>query len=156
NPLAAAGLLVLAIHELPEPDKDLLAKAEQICNFIHGQQQADGSLSLGTSTPTDSSDNEAVNYYPGEALYALILSQQRQPAGWKIDVVRNALAYYKAWWRKHPSMAFVPWQTAAYTEAFLVTKEQAFADFVFEMNDWIVRLQYQSFDDPKLVYWSGG
>ena len=156
NRLAAAGLLVLAIHELPEPDKDLLAKAEQLCNFIHGQQQADGSLSLGNSTPTDSPDNEAVNYYPGEALYGLIHSQQRQPSGWKIDVVRNALAYYKAWWRKHPSMAFVPWQTAAYTEAFLLTKEQAFADFVFEMNDWIVRLQYQSFDDPKLVFWSGG
>src|SRR5712692_919109 len=32
NRLAAAGLLVLAIHELPDPDNDLLAKAEQLCN----------------------------------------------------------------------------------------------------------------------------
>jgi hypothetical protein len=156
NRLAAAGLLVLAIHELPDPDKDLLAKAEQLCNFIHGQQQADGSLSLGNGPQTDGPDAEAVNYYPGEALYGLIRSQQRQPAAWKIDVVRNALAYYKAWWRKHPDMAFVPWQTAAYAEAFLSTKEHAFADFVFEMNDWIVRLQYQGFDDPKQVVWSGG
>jgi hypothetical protein len=159
NRLAAAGLLVLAIHELPDPDKDLLAKAEQLCNYIHKQQQADGSLNLtGTREGGKASavDAEAVNYYPGEALVGVIRSQHRSPAAWKIDYVRNALAFYKTWWRQHPSMTFVPWQTAAYTEAFLLTKEQPFADFVYEMNDWMVSLQYQGLDDPKQVYWSGG
>jgi hypothetical protein len=158
NRLAAAGLLVLAIHELPEPDKDLLAKAEQLCNFIHKQQLADGSLNLfgAADSKPSSTDLEATNYYPGQALVGLIHSHQRAPAVWKIDFVRNALAYYKTWWRQHPSMAFVPWQSAAYTEAFLLTKEKPFADFVNEMNDWIVSLQYQGFDDPKQVYWSGG
>src|SRR5262249_32814705 len=37
NRLGAAGLLVLAIHELPSPQADLLDKAEQLCNYIHGQ-----------------------------------------------------------------------------------------------------------------------
>jgi hypothetical protein len=157
NRLASAGLLVLAIHELPEPDRDLLAKAEQLCNYIHKQQQADGSFRLDDSKDTGRADpQDATIVYPGEALQGLIRSQQRQPAAWKIDVVRNALVYYKACWRKNPNMGFVPAQTAAYAEAFLLTKEQPFADFVFEMNDWIVRLQYQGFDDPKQVYWSGG
>jgi hypothetical protein len=159
NRLAAAGLLVLAIHELPEPDRDLLAKAEQLCNYIHKQQQGDGSLSCSGGIDggkPSAADAEAVNFYPGEALVGIIRSQRRAPAAWKIDFVRNALAFYKTWWRQHPSMAFVPWQTAAYTEAFLLTKEQPFADFVYEMNDWIVGLQYQGFDDPKQVYWSGG
>jgi hypothetical protein len=151
NPLAAAGLLVLAIHELPEPDKDLLAKAEQLCNYIHKQQQADGSLN-----PAESADADGVNIYAGAALVGVIRSQQRQPAAWKLDLVRNALSYYKAWWRQHKNMAFVPGQTAAYTEAYVLTKERPFAEFVFEMNDWLAGLQYQGFDDPKQVYWSGG
>jgi hypothetical protein len=155
NRLAAAGLLVQAIHELPEPDKDLLAKGEQLCNYIHKQQMADGSLSL-TGPAEGGNAGEAVNYYPGQALAGLVHSCRRSPATWKLDVVRNALPYYKTWWRQHPSMPFIPWQTAAFTEAFLLTKEQPFADFVFEMNDWLVALQYQGFDDPKQVYWSGG
>jgi hypothetical protein len=152
NALAAAGLLVLAIHELPAPAEDLLARSEQLCNFIRKQQLSDGSL----QGKPDLEEADDPTTYPGVALYGLMRSQQRQPAAWKTDVVRNALPYYKAWWRLHKNMAFIPWQTAAYTEAFLLTKERAFAEFVFEMNDWICTLQYQGFDDPKQVYWSGG
>src|SRR5436309_9431519 len=34
NRLAAAGLLVLAINELPSPGEDLLQQSEQLCAFI--------------------------------------------------------------------------------------------------------------------------
>jgi hypothetical protein len=149
--LAAAGLLVLAIHELPEPDKDLLAKAEQLCNYIHKQQQADGSLNAAQSA-----DEDGISSYPGAALIGVMRSQQRQPAAWKLDFVRNALAYYKAWWRQHKNLALVPLQTAAYAEAYVLTMERPFAEFIFEMNDWLAALQYQGFDDPKQVFWSGG
>lgn len=157
NRVAAAGMLVLAIHELPAPAADLLARSEQLCNFIHKQRLSDGSLNCAESTDgKETHDPEAMNVYPGIALHALMRSQQRQPAAWKTDVVRNALAYYKAWWRPHKNMAFVPYQSAAYSEAYLLTKEQPFADFVFEMNDWMCTLQYQGFDDPKQMYWGGG
>ena len=52
------------------------------------------------------------------------------PAAWKTDVVRKALAYYRPWWRAHKNTALVPGQTAAYAEAYLLTKEPAFADAV--------------------------
>src|SRR5712692_2465257 len=45
NRLAAAGLLVLAINELPSPGEDLLQQSEQLCAFIGRQQRPDGSLS---------------------------------------------------------------------------------------------------------------
>lgn len=158
NRLAAAGLLVLAIHELPDPAKDLLDQAEQLCNYIHRQQQTDGSLSI-SDPPGDakatSTDPDGVNYYPGEALYGLMLSQRRSPAPWKLEVVRKALPYYRGWWQDHKSMAMVPWQTAAYTEAYLLTKEAAFADFVNEMNDWLCGLQYVMID-PRHPLWVGG
>jgi len=157
NRLAAAGLLVLAINELPQPAGDLLEQSEELCNYIGRQLQADGSLCYwdNPADPQPNSDPDGINYYPGEALYALMRSQQHRPAEWKKDVVRKSLAYYRPWWRKNKSMAFVTWQTAACSEAYLATKEQAFADFVFEMSDWLCDLQYKSLD-PRHPLWTGG
>ena len=156
NRLASAGLLVLAINELTKPADDLLEQSEALCRFIAKQQQADGSLSY-VDSPAESVDPEGVNFYPGEALYGLMRSQQYRPAPWKTEVVRKALAYYRPWWQKHKNMAFVPWQTAAYAEAFVQSqgKEQAYADFIFEMNDWMCGLQYTRMD-PRQPLWLGG
>jgi hypothetical protein len=158
NRLATAGLLTAAIHELPAPGADLVEQAEQLCAFIRRQQREDGSLSYGDSPAdagTEIDDPEGVNYYPGEALYGLMRSQAHQSAAWKPEVARKALAYYRTWWRAHKNMALVPWQTAAYTEAYLQTKEPAFAEAVNEMNDWVVELQYVLFD-PRHPLWLGG
>jgi hypothetical protein len=159
NRLGGAGLLVLAVNELPDPQADVLEKSEQLCNYIRRQARADGSLACyegaeGKAPPPD--DDAAVNAYAGPALYALMRSQKSRPAAWKTDLVRKALAYYKPWWKEHKDLAFVPGQTAAYAEAYLLTKEQPFADFVFEMNDWACGLQYDLQLDVQKSSWSGG
>src|SRR5262249_13740426 len=100
-------------------------------------------------------DPDGINHYPGQALYGLMRSQQQRPAPWKTDVVRKALAYYRGWWKAHPNMAFVPWQVCAYTEAYLLTKDKAFADAVFEMTDWLCGLQYVQLDSRHPL-WIGG
>ena len=74
-------------------------------------------------------DVDGINDYPGMALYGLMRSQQHRPAAWKTDVVRKAVAYYRPWWQAHKNLAFVPWQTAACTEAYLLTKESAVRRF---------------------------
>jgi hypothetical protein len=156
NRLAAAGLLVLAIHELPSPKDDLLEKSDQLCQYIRKMQRDDGSLCTtdNIADTRTADDAEGLAYYPGEALYGLMRSQQHRPAAWKSDLVKKALAFYKPWWQKNKSMAFVPWQTAAYTEAFLLTKDQEYADFVNEMNDWLCGLQFGP--DPRRALWMGG
>lgn len=156
NRLAAAGLLVLAINELPSPNEELLSQSEELCRFIKQQQQPDGSLAF-TDAGTDKAqaDPEGVNYYPGEALYGLMRSQAHRPAPWKTEVVRKALAYYRPWWQKNKNMAFVPWQTGAYAEAYLMTSDAVFAEFVNEMNDWVCTLQYSTLD-PQHPLWLGG
>lgn len=152
NRLGAAGMLVLAINELPAPQADLLEKSEQLCNYIRRQARPDGSLALEEGAE---GDPEGVNYYPGEALYALMRSHKHRPAPWKVDLVRRAVGYYHPWWKAHQNMAFVPWQTAAYTEAFLLTHESAFRDCVCEMSDWLCKLQYSQID-PRRLLWYGG
>jgi hypothetical protein len=157
NRLAAAGLLVLAINELPSPATDLLDYSDQLCNYIRRQQRADGSLSYSDNldAKSDAEDPEGINYYPGEALHALMRSQQHRPAAWKTEVVRKALAFYRPWWQGHKNLAFISSQTAAYSEAYLLTKEQGFRDFVFEMSDWLCTLQYTQLD-PRHPLWVGG
>jgi hypothetical protein len=84
-----------------------------------------------------------------------MLSQRHRPAAWKTELVRKALAYYLPWWREHKSMAFVPWHTAAYSEAYQVTKDKAYAEAVTEMNDWLCGLQYADLD-RRHPFWIGG
>jgi hypothetical protein len=139
NRLASAGLLVLAINELPDPQADLLESSEQLCNFIRRQARPDGSLAGADGKAAEEAD--AVSY-PGLALYALMRSQVRRPAAWKTDLVRKAIVAYRPWWRDHKNLESVPWLTAACTETYLASKDQAAADFVFEMNDWLCSLQY--------------
>jgi hypothetical protein len=158
NRLGAAGMLVLAINELPAPQADLLDKSEQLCNWIRRQARADGSLrcndgEAGDAAETD--DADCVNEFPGLALYALLRSQRFRPADWKTELARKAVSYYRGWWKAHRNMAFVPWQTAAWAEAFARTKEPAFAEFVYEMNDWLCGLQYDQID-PHRIVWYGG
>jgi hypothetical protein len=152
NRLGAAGLLVLAVHELPAPQEDLLDKAEQLCNFIRRQARDDGSLRCNDAEGADAV--AGLCEYPGEALYGLLRSCQHRPAEWKLDLARRAVVFYRPWQREHKERAFVPWYTAAFAEAYLLTKEQAFADFVFEMNDWLCGLQYTP--DARHPLWSGG
>jgi hypothetical protein len=156
NRLGAAGLLVLAINELPAPQPDLLDKSEQMCNWIRQQARADGSLRCKDSEDgAEADDADSVNEHPGLALYGLLRSQKHRPAAWKMELVRKAVPYYRVWWKAHRSMDFVPGQTAAWTEAYIQTKDAAFAEFVYEMNDWLCGLQYDQIDPHRLVWYGG-
>lgn len=157
NRLGAAATLVLAIHELPAPQADLLDKAEQMCNYIRRQARADGSLCCGDDVPEKTARDsvEDMQAYPGLALYALVRSQKLRPADWKLDVVRKAASYYRPWWQSHKSLEFVPWHIAANAVAYNLTREKSFAEFVFEMSDWVAHLQYDQID-PRRLAWYGG
>jgi hypothetical protein len=158
NRLGATGLLVLAIHELPSPQLDLLQQSDQLCNFLRRQARADGSLrceDAGEDAGPKADSVESVSTYPGLALHGLIHSQQHRPAPWKLDLLRKAVAYYRPWWENHRTAAFVPSQTAAWAEAYLLTREATFVNFVTAMNDWLCGLQYEQID-PRHMLWYGG
>jgi hypothetical protein len=82
-------------------------------------------------------------------------SQRHRPAPWKTEVVRKAMPFYRQHWRAHKSMTLIPSHTAAYAEAYRLTKEAAFADVVHEMNDWLCDLQNVQLD-PRHPLWTGG
>src|SRR5207249_1766750 len=100
NHLAAAGMLVLAIHELPAPQQDVLEQADQLGNYIRKQQRADGSLACGDD-PAAADEPAAIDDYPGAALYGLARSYKLRPAAWKLEALKKAVAFYHPWWKAH-------------------------------------------------------
>jgi hypothetical protein len=153
TPLAAAGLLVLAISELPKPGADLLQQSEELCQFIRSQQQQDGSFG---PPPTQSEKMITVDEAAsGLALYALARSFKQRPEPWKLDTLRKAQAYYQKLWSAKKNTDLVPWHSAAFAEAYFLTKEQAFAATANEINDWICTLQYNEIQ-PQRLLWNGG
>lgn len=147
HPVGLASLLLLAIVEgswFPTQGSQV---ADQLVEHLERRQRPDGTIRLGLSDdPRDDEgfdDFDEVAYYPGEALYAIARWSLAANESTKAAVIlERAFEPYRGHWRRHRQLAFIPWQTGAFAEAFLATGQRDFADFVFEMNDWLVPLQY--------------
>ncbi len=55
--------------------------------------------------------------------------------------------YYRDWHRKQRNPAFIPWHTQACFMVWENTKNEVLRDFIFEMNDWLIK-EMQQWDIP--------
>lgn len=141
--LGAAGVAITAILNLPDPGP-WQAQLDALLRFVERMQQPDGSFRTFLDPP-DRNDNQF--FYPGEALLALVMvyARRRDPA--LLDRIMRGFRYYRDFFRANRNPAFVPWHTQAYCLLHDLTGEQALADFVFEMNDWLLPMQ-ETREDP--------
>jgi hypothetical protein len=157
--LSAHGYLISAIHELDNADKcpDLLKQSEELCNYLRRQQQPDGSLSVSDGANFVKRGSNATDMErAGWALQGVIRSQKHRPADWKIDMVRKARDRYLKAWKSDQTIAAVCNLTPAFAEAYVVTKDTAYRDAVYAMNDWLIELQYPEGGDAARNHWVGG
>ncbi len=63
-----------------------------------------------------------------------------------LETVEDAFPYYVRYWRGNPNTAFVPWQTRAYQKLYKVTQKREVANFVFEMNDYMLNQHFPGGD----------
>src|SRR5262249_27757125 len=110
NPLAAAGALLVAIHELQAPAEDLLKQGEELANYVGKQQQADGSFADGAAGPT------------GWAIHGLVASLRNRQAPWKLEAIAKALPACRKQWQAAPSLSSAASFTPGFAEAFVRTK----------------------------------
>jgi len=146
--LAVAGLMVLCIHELPEPGGDLLDPADELCRFIQRQQQDDGALAM------QGEPEEEQLAAAGQALLGLVQSAIARPSPAKLETACKALPRYRSRWLNCREPAAAAQLTSAFAAAYLRTKDKAFADAVIEMADWLCTLQIAF--NPKHREWQGG
>jgi len=128
---AFAILALLEMDDYPERDPYLKGFAEGILS----QQNEDGSF----RTYFFSDDiSYAINYYPGEAMLALMKLYQYDQDERYLAAVEKGFYFYRDYWRSHKHISFISWHTQAYFLLYNATEKQEYADFVFEMNDWFI------------------
>jgi len=131
--LASNAFLILSLLETPEyPQRDILI--DRYAKGILSLQNQNGSF----QTYFFSDKNTGIDYYPGEAMLSLITLYHETKNESYLHAVSDGFIYYKAYWRINKNTAFIPWHTQTYALLFDVTKEREVADFIFEMNDWII------------------
>ena len=152
NRVGSAAHLALAIYELPEAAPELVQSGEELCQYLRTCLQPDGSVRC--TEPGAPADAAAAGH-AASALAALALGQRAVPAKWKQEALAQGLAYYRKQFRAAPDPHIIPWMTAAAAETYIQTKDAAAAEFVFEMADWLRKLQYDGADRPRAA-WRGG
>ncbi|MFH0875312.1 MAG: hypothetical protein V1859_05215 [archaeon] len=130
--LGYSAFIILSLLNIDYNDKDELMHG--FAKGILENQNFDGSF----NTFFFSDRGSGTDYYPGEALLALISLYEYSGKKEYLSAVENSFPYYRDYFRKNKNTAFVPWQSRALTKLYYITKNRKYADFVFEMNDYMV------------------
>ena len=94
-------------------------------------------------------DGQNWNFYSGEALlFCAEALRRRSPLAAPLEKCMKAFEACRDRHREQRNPAFVPWHTQACTALYAVTRERRLADWVFEMNDWLLPMQqWDGIDD---------
>jgi|TARA_B100001964_G_C14239344_1_gene604169 AMMECR1 domain-containing protein len=134
--LAYNAFMIMALLEAKEYPNSADLR-EKFAKGVLNQQEADGSY----RTYFNSDRNSGVDFYPGEAMLAIMMHYQDTKIEKYKTSVENAFPYYRKYWRKGKNTAFIPWHTQVYRLLYEENKDKELAEFIFEMTDWIIKTQ---------------
>jgi hypothetical protein len=159
HPVGWTALLLLALAELETRSPAENEAGDRLAESLLARQRGDGSIRLGWSEDAADDDAEADEegwaYYPGEALLALASWGRVRGVPALVESVQRSRSVYWRLWRQEKEPAFIPWQSAAHAEVVASRQDdKVSASFVFEMNDWLINLQYEGKSAP--TGWEGG
>ncbi|MEE9525348.1 MAG: hypothetical protein V3V78_01955 [Candidatus Woesearchaeota archaeon] len=126
------AFVILTLLEIEHPKKDFYL--EKFANGIIYMQNNDGKLRTFFYSDRDT----GTDYYPGEALLALMSLYEYTKDDKYLETVQKAFPYYVEYFRDDKNTAFVPWQTRAYHKLYQITEDKEVLDFIFEMNDYVL------------------
>ena len=137
--LGAAALAALALREFPDAPPAWREKEERLERLVSFLWRNDGSFRTFLRPTARADENQ--NFYSGEALlyWGTRLAGTHEES--LLNRFRRSTSYYRAWHLQHRNPAFVPWHTMAIVAAWPLTGEEPGAAWVFEMNDWLLRVQ---------------
>lgn len=130
--LAYNAFLIMALIGTDYPDKEALLSG--LSEAILSQQNADGSYDTYFASDRDT----GIDFYPGEAMLALMKMYTFSGDERYLDSVRKAFPFYRDYWRDNVNTAFIPWHSQVYLLLYEDVEDPELAEFVFEMNDWLI------------------
>ena len=133
---ALAGLAIIEISEGEEFLEELSMLAKGVDSLAHDE------LGFRTFFFPPERDGDNWNFYSGEALLFWAESARRGVAiAPSLDRCAAAFERCRARHCRKRNPAFVPWHTQACASLFAQTGRSEYADFVLEINDWLLPMQ---------------
>lgn len=142
--LGITAFTALAMFDHPNAERYAELRRKLI-NGIYWLQRPSG-MFLTAFPPSPRLSNQY--YFPGEALLVLARSYEDQPNERAVEAFKSAFGYYRDLFREDPMPPFVPWQAQAFVPMAIHARRSEYADFVFEMTDWLVDKQYNESNCP--------
>ena len=137
--LGAAALAALAILESPSRSEFLPEYAMLAAGVA---SMVDRERGFRTFFFPVERDGQNWNFYSGEALlFWAEARRQGAPGAPSLAQCMEAFDSCRKRHRQARNPAFVPWHTQACASLFAQTQHQDLAEFVFEMNDWLLPMQ---------------
>lgn len=146
--LGTLALSLAALQSTSLPNR-YRAERQRLIRAVLDSQRPDGSFRCRTDSTSAADDATSQDFYPGEALIALVREVQAG-SGEAQRAMAAALPWYRARFRAQPTTAFVPWQVQAWTlyaewsrraEGPMTPANRSCSEFVFEMTDWLLQHQ---------------
>lgn len=138
--VAELSFLLLALANLPGDDprrslmRDLSAKLWTCIELPHGRVRTHPGFDSGTDAFQD--------YFPAQVLLALAAAVEQSAIDIDQTRLRRAFRYYRHRFRYKRHFGQVTWLLQAFSKWWHVTGDNAFAEFVFEVADWLLGYQH--------------
>ncbi len=148
---AVAGLAILENHYRSEFIEELHMLARGIEYLV------DRKNGFRTFLFPTERDGDNWNFYSGEALLFWTEALRREMEF--APTLDQCIATFLTCRRRHlrnPNPAFVPWHTQVCASMHALTKNREFANFAFEMSDWLLPMQQwdEVYDDMRGRFYS--
>jgi hypothetical protein len=132
--LGAVSLAAIALVE--HPKRSEFARAERkLYAMIEHLWQANGRFKTFYQP---ASMDVGHNFYPGEAMLAWSYHLEEKLDTKLLAKFMASYRHYRQWHLENRNPAFIPWHTQAYYKVYRKTEDQELADWIFEMNDWLI------------------
>lgn len=144
--LGAAAIALMAIleskHSAYQTPQQRLT---EMILFLHNE--TDGSFTTFYFPKERRGDNEY--FYPGEAMLALMKLYLQTENTAYLETVKKSFDYYSMYFEDKMNPAFIPWHTMADYYLYLETGNETYANYILEINDWLLKIQNKNCSEPR-------
>jgi orotate phosphoribosyltransferase/AMMECR1 domain-containing protein len=138
--ISEISFLLLALCQLPD-DEGHRALSSNLASTLWSSIDAHGRISTH-SKPVEGLEAYQ-DYFPGQLLLALATAYQAGVTAIVESKLDKAFKYYRHRYRYRRDFGQVSWLMQAYGKWWDATGNSLFADFVFEIGDWILEYQQE-------------
>ena len=137
--VAESSFLLLALSNLPDSDPRR-ASMKDLAATLWRSVEPHGRISTHNN-PEASSPELYQDYFPGQVLLALAVACEQNVIAIDEERLRRSFQYYRHRFRYKRHFGQVTWLLQAFGKWWQVTRNRDFADFVFEIADWLLGYQ---------------